>query len=1274
MAAVVPTEEGEPVIGPSLEGSGQLGGFSPADLRSAYTLPSSGGAGQTIAITIAFDDPNAESDLAVYRSHYGLPACTTANGCFRKVNQLGKEGKYPEPNSGWALETSLDLDMVSATCPECHILLVEANSNYTEDLGAAVDRAAEMGASVISNSWAAEEYAEEKAENHYFHHPGIPVLFASGDWGYGVYYPASSPDAIAVGGTSLKKAGNSRGWSETAWSGAGSGCSSYEEKPAWQKDGGCSQRTVADVSAVANPQTPVSVYDSYGQSGWVLLGGTSVATPLVAGIEALSTGTFRATGPSGFTRAGNNGALFDVIEGENGLCAAESETGFEGAYLCQADAGYDGPTGWGTPDGPQSLPVAVTELATVESTTTAALHGTIDPQGVPTKYRFEYGETTAYGTSVPIPDASVGAGSEYVDVAQTIEGLKGQTTYHYRIVAVASGKTSPGVDRTFGTTPPTVSTGIANEIHASSATLHATVNPEGLDSTYYFEYGPTASYGHKSPVKAGVLKAATKSVEVTAPVGGLEGATEYRYRIVAHNAAGTVYGKPGSFTTGPPDWTADYLPQPPNSGNGYRPFGVSCMQANRCVAVGENWSLDVHTRATLAEFWDGKSWSPMTTPDPPGLDEGWKHEWYAFFLGVSCTPNEDCVAVGRYRDPSETVKPLAEHWDGSEWVITSPAEPAGGTEARLESVSCTSAANCVAVGSYRNASNVQKTLAEHWDGSEWTIESAPNPGSASASRLTGVSCPTSTTCVAVGSYQSAGTERTLAVHLVDGAWTIHETPNPGTQVLTDLAQVSCSSPSQCSAVGYFQSGPSLVTLAERWNGVKWVSQSTPTPQGEGAFSGVSCATAGSCTAAGTYYESGGGWRPLVERWEGSTWSIPEITIPSAPAGWWHEAYFEAVSCPQPKACMAVASTLSAPEGQQAPYYALAEHETASVLGSFTFEPDVPHAGKPIGFDASGSSDPDHTIESYEWDFGDGSHGTGATPSHTYANGGDYTVTLTLADDEEETAKISHLVTVAASAPKFTLTVSREGSGLGSVTSSPGLISCDPFCSDEFDEGTEVTLTASPDPSSLFRSWRHCDAGGVQGRQCTVSMGEAKEVEAVFVTTHRLTLGKAGSGLGKVQTSPSGIFCPFNCSGAEAVFMEGDVTVKETATMHNHFVQWLGDCAGSEPTCTLDMSEDHEIEAEFAPDTRYTLSLAKEGSGQGSIKSKPAGLLCGYVCDSQSASFHSGENVEIEVKLGSGTTKVTWSTGAGTCTGSIEAATSTCTLPMSSAEELVATFD
>src|SRR3954449_11592187 len=199
-------------------------GYGPADLQAAYALPSStAGAGQTVAIVDAFDDPAAESDLAQYRSFYGLPACTTANGCFRKVNETGGT-LYPAPSPDWSLEISLDLDMVSAVCPNCHILLVEASTNLDSDLYAAEDTAARLGANAISNSWGGDESADETANDVHFNHPGIAITASSGDNGFGVSYPASSPFLTAVGGTSLtRNTATARGWSESAWSGAGSG-------------------------------------------------------------------------------------------------------------------------------------------------------------------------------------------------------------------------------------------------------------------------------------------------------------------------------------------------------------------------------------------------------------------------------------------------------------------------------------------------------------------------------------------------------------------------------------------------------------------------------------------------------------------------------------------------------------------------------------------------------------------------------------------------------------------------------------------------------------------------------------------------------------------------------------------------------------------------------------------------------------------------------------------------------------------------------------------
>jgi subtilase family serine protease len=318
-------------------------GYFPADLRAAYKLDATGGAGQTIAIVDAFDDPNAESDLAVYRAQFGLSACTTANGCFHKVNQSGGT-KYPRGNLGWAEEISLDLDMASAICPNCKILLVEATTNSFANLAIAVDRAASLGATVISNSYGGSEYSGEVSDQSHFNHPGIAITVSSGDGGFGVEFPAASQYVTAVGGTTLTRDASIRGFSETVWSGAGSGCSAFITKPDWQKDAGCARRTVADVSAIADPNTGVAVYDTYGlhrSGGWLVFGGTSVSAPIIGGVYALAGNASLITyGSSSYSLGAS---LFDVTSGSNGSCG--------GTYLCTAGPFYDGPTGNGTPNG-----------------------------------------------------------------------------------------------------------------------------------------------------------------------------------------------------------------------------------------------------------------------------------------------------------------------------------------------------------------------------------------------------------------------------------------------------------------------------------------------------------------------------------------------------------------------------------------------------------------------------------------------------------------------------------------------------------------------------------------------------------------------------------------------------------------------------------------------------------------------------------------------------------------------------------------------------------
>jgi subtilase family serine protease len=319
-------------------------GFTPSDLRSAYNLTTNkGGSGQTIAIVDAFDNPNAEADLAVYRAQFGLPPCTTANGCFRKVDESGG-ANYPRPNVGWGQEISIDLDMASAICPNCHLLLVEGTSTSVPDLGTSVNTAVSLGANVVSNSYGAYESWKDAGYNQsFFNHPGVAMVVASGDSGYinQTYYPAASPYVTAVGGTTLTRtSSNSRGWSESAWAGSGSGCTD-ESKPIWQSDSGCSNRTLTDVSAVGDPLTGVAVYDSYGKGGgWMEFGGTSVAAPIIAGVYALAGNEVSLNGAS--LTYSNSSALNDVTNGSTGSC---------GNYLCNAGAGYDGPTGNGTPNG-----------------------------------------------------------------------------------------------------------------------------------------------------------------------------------------------------------------------------------------------------------------------------------------------------------------------------------------------------------------------------------------------------------------------------------------------------------------------------------------------------------------------------------------------------------------------------------------------------------------------------------------------------------------------------------------------------------------------------------------------------------------------------------------------------------------------------------------------------------------------------------------------------------------------------------------------------------
>ncbi len=356
-------------------------GYSPAQLQSAYEIPPASPASPTVAVVAPYDDPDVASDLAAYRLQFGLPACTAASGCFSEIDESGGPVTpggpgTPTANATWALQTSAELDAVSAICPGCKLLLVEVNSAAVTDLGTGVNFAADLGASAITIGASQPETNEEPAwDTEYFQHPGIAITVGAGSGGYqadGVNYPGASPWVTAVGGTTLLPAGTGtcttaaaglRGWCETTWNDASgatvSGCSLYEPEPSWQAAGlpgtdtGCgSLRTVADVAADADPATGIAVYDSYGEGGWqpgTGAGGTNVAAAIVAAVYALA-GTPQAGTPAASTYPAqypylNGGPVNDITSGSNtsGTCSP--------SYLCTAGPGYDGPTGLGSPDG-----------------------------------------------------------------------------------------------------------------------------------------------------------------------------------------------------------------------------------------------------------------------------------------------------------------------------------------------------------------------------------------------------------------------------------------------------------------------------------------------------------------------------------------------------------------------------------------------------------------------------------------------------------------------------------------------------------------------------------------------------------------------------------------------------------------------------------------------------------------------------------------------------------------------------------------------------------
>jgi len=327
-------------------------GWGAQQLERAYRLPVNRRSHATVAVSIAFDTPNLANYLAVYRKHFGLPPCTVRSGCFRKVNQQGKAKPLPPSGvfSGWDLEVTLDVSMISAACPHCKILVVEANSPAFGALARSENTAARLGAQVISNSYGGRENGFALKFSKAYRHPGHVITASTGDVGFtAASFPADLDNVTAVGGTILKRAADQRGWAEKVWNvgfagAAGSGCSAYTPKPSWQHDHACSGRTVADVAAVA---WNIPIYNKKW-GGWVTVGGTSASAPFLAGVYGLA-GNASTIKPGYEYR--HAASLFDITRGNNAWFIPRPKVVCGNSYLCVAKKGYDAPTGLGTPDG-----------------------------------------------------------------------------------------------------------------------------------------------------------------------------------------------------------------------------------------------------------------------------------------------------------------------------------------------------------------------------------------------------------------------------------------------------------------------------------------------------------------------------------------------------------------------------------------------------------------------------------------------------------------------------------------------------------------------------------------------------------------------------------------------------------------------------------------------------------------------------------------------------------------------------------------------------------
>jgi PKD repeat protein len=987
---------------------------TPAYLQQAYDLSylsQTGGTGDTVGIVDAYDDATAQSDLDTYRSNYGLSACDS--GCFTKVNESGNASPLPAASSDWDTEISLDLDAVSAICPNCHILLVEASSSNQSDLQAAMQTAARLHANQISDSWTLT------GSGHVSNYTpsGVPTVAATGDQGYvgsltpgSDNYPAAFPGVTAAGGTSLAPAAtsNARGFSESAWSvtqtpdgpaGGGSGCDVNESRPTYQPNMGCNGRAYADLSADADPNTGLEVVDD---GNWGVLGGTSLAAPLIAAyyaITGIDDTTSSTSGKWAYTTP-DSALLNDITSGSNGTCSAYP-------YICTAGTGYDGPTGMGSISGavatgapgiggppikPQYTPAtpgASNPDSYTESTRAdgATITGGIYPNGLDTTWWIQYWPANGGGSVQQTPASDIGSGTSPVMVTGYPTHLSSSTTYDYELVAQNSDGTTDGYTYSFTTgTQSTTAPVAAFTSSPAAATPGSSVSFSASGSTdsgasiedYSWDFGDgTTADSHGTPTDThSYTKAGTYNV--TLIVTNSNGESETITQTVTVDSAPTAsfnvpaQPTPGTATAfnagGSTDSVGTITDYSWNFGD-----GSPVDDAGNAATATHSYATRGHYTVTLTVTNDAGQTATfhqtITVDDPPT---------------VTISPT---VAV---TTPGSTVS-----FNG-----TATAPDSGGSITGLSwNFGDPSSANNTSTATnpshlFANAGTYTVTLTATDDLGVTTqatatvkVDAPPTASfSASATTATPATPGTAVSFNASASSDSVGTITNYSWSFGDGSSDLNETTPTDTHTYATRGNYTVQL-TVTNDDGQTAQSTQTVTVDDPPTASVTPSATVSTPSSPVSFT----STAASPDAGGsisTYNWSFGDNTSASVQNPSHTYTSPGV-------------YTVTLTVTDDLGVSSSASTTI----------------TIDAVPSVTFTPSANPvtAGSTVAFNAGGSSDSYGTITSYNWNFGDGTTATGAAPSHAYASPGTYTVSLTVTNDAGQSATQTGTITVNSAA-------------------------------------------------------------------------------------------------------------------------------------------------------------------------------------------------------------------------------------------------------------------